>query len=73
MKFNSGIATAIALSFVVAGLTACGEKGSAERAGKKIDETVEKVGEKIDDTVEKVGEKVEEAGGKIKEAAKDKK
>jgi len=62
MKFNSGIAAAIVLSFAVAGLAACGEKGSAERAGKKID-----------DTVEKVGEKMEETGGKIKNAAKDKK
>jgi len=84
MKFNSGIAAAIVLSFAVAGLSACGEKGSAERAGKKIDDTVEKVGEKvdstvekvgesIDNTVEKVGEKMEETGGKIKNAAKDKK
>jgi hypothetical protein len=71
MKFSSGIAAAIVLSFPVTGLAVCGEKGSAERAGKKIDETVGKVGEKIDDTVEKVGEKMEEAGGKIKEAAKD--
>ena len=82
MKFNSGIAAAIVLSVAVAGLAACGEKGSAERAGKKIDNTVEKVGEKIDntvekvgekidDTVEKVGEKMEETGGKIKKAAKD--
>ena len=62
MKVNFGIAAAIVLSFAVAGLAACGEKGSAERAGKKID-----------DTVEKVGEKMEETGGKIKEAAKDKK
>jgi len=73
MKVNFGIAAAIVLSFAVAGLAACGEKGSAERAGKKIDDTVEKVGENIDNTVEKVGEKMEETGGKIKNAAKDKK
>ena len=70
MKFKSGIAAAIVLSLAVAGLTAC-EKGTAERAGEKIDDSVEKVGEKIGDTVEQVGEKVEDAGDKMKKAAKD--
>jgi hypothetical protein len=59
MKFNSGIAAAIVLSFAVAGLAAC-EKGPAERAG-----------EKIDNAGKKVGEKMENAGEKIKDAAKD--
>lgn len=71
MKVNFGIAAVIVLSFAVAGLVACGEKGSAERAGKKIDTTVEKVGEKVGETVEKVGEKIEETGGKIKNAGKE--
>jgi len=60
MKFNSGIAAAIVLSFAVAGLTACDKKGPAETAG-----------EKIDDSAKKVGEKMEDAGDKIKDAAKD--
>jgi hypothetical protein len=59
MKFNSAIAAAVVLSFAVVGLTAC-EKGPAERAG-----------EKIDDTAKKVGDKIEDAGDKIKDAAKD--
>jgi hypothetical protein len=59
MKFNSGIAAAIVLSFAVAGLAGC-EKGPAERAG-----------EKIDNAAKKVGDKVEEAGDKIKDVAKD--
>ena len=58
MKINSAIATAIVLSFAVAGLTAC-EKGPAEKAG-----------EKIDDAAKNVGEKMEDAGDKIKDAAK---
>lgn len=70
MKLNSGFAAVIVLSFAVAGLAAC-EKGPAERAGEKIDDTVEKVGETIDDTVKQVGEKVEDAGDKIKKTAKD--
>ena len=58
MKINSAIATAIVLSFAVAGLTAC-EKGPAEKAG-----------EKMDDAAKNVGEKMENAGDKIKDAAK---
>jgi hypothetical protein len=58
MKFNSGIAAAIVLSFAVAGLTAC-EKGPAEKAG-----------EKIDNAAKKVGDKMEEAGDKVKDAVK---
>ena len=58
MKVNSAIATAIVLSFTVAGLTAC-EKGPAEKAG-----------EKIDDTAKNVGEKMENAGDKVKDAVK---
>ena len=56
MKFNSGIAAAIALAFAVAGLAAC-EKGPAEKAG-----------EKIDNAAKKVGESVEDAGHKVKDA-----
>jgi hyperosmotically inducible protein len=59
MKFNSGIAAVIVLSFSVAGLAAC-DKGPAERAG-----------EKIDNAAEKVGDKVEDVGDKVKDAAKD--
>ncbi|HYL18118.1 MAG TPA: hypothetical protein VEV20_05535 [Burkholderiales bacterium] len=59
MKFNSAIAAAVVLSLAVAGLTAC-EKGPAERAG-----------EKIDDTAKKVGDKLEHAGDKIEDAAKN--
>jgi hypothetical protein len=60
MKFNSGIAVAIVLSFAVAGLTACEKKGPAKKAG-----------ESIDNAAKKVGDKMEEAGDKIKDAAKD--
>ena len=59
MKFNSGIAAAIVLSFALAGLTACEKKGPAEKAG-----------ESIDNAAKKVGDKMEEAGDKIKDAVK---
>jgi len=60
MKFNSGIAAVIVLSFAIAGLAACEKKGPAQKAG-----------ESIDNAAKKVGDKVEEAGDKIKDAAKD--
>ena len=59
MKFSSGIAAAIVLSFAIAGLTACDREGPAERAG-----------EKIDDTAKNVGEKMENAGEKVKDSVK---
>jgi hypothetical protein len=60
-NINRCVIAALALSFLVVGLSGCQKKeGPAERAGKQIDKAVEKAGEKI----EKVGEK-------IKDAAKD--
>lgn len=60
MKFKSGIAAAIALSFAVAGLAACDKDGPMERAG-----------EKVDNAGKKVGESIENAGEKLQDAAKD--
>ena len=34
-------------------LTACEEKGPAERAGEKVDDAVEKTGDKIEDATDK--------------------
>ena len=55
-------------SLLVVSFTACKKEGPAERAGKKIDETVEKTEKKIKDTAEKAGDKIEEAGKKVKES-----
>ncbi len=40
-------------SMIIVSFTACKKEGPAERAGKKIDETVEKAGEKIEESAEK--------------------
>lgn len=45
---------------IIVSFTACKKEGPAERAGKKIDETVEKAGDKI----EEAGDKVKESTGK---------
>ena len=65
MKFNSGIAAAIVLSFALAGLTACERKGSAERAGEKIDDTAKNVGEKMENAGEKVRARAAKSPGEL--------
>jgi hypothetical protein len=64
----------MSLVTIIAG---CDEPGPAEKAGKKIDETVEKMGDRIDDAVtepgpaEKAGEQIDEAVEATKEELKD--
>ena len=55
---------------IIISFAACKKEGPAERAGKKVDETVEKAGEKIDRSAEKAGDKIEETGKKMKESTK---
>ena len=55
---------------IIVSFTACKKEGPAERAGKKIDETVEKAGDKIKKSADKAGDKIEEAGDKVKESTK---
>ena len=56
-----GATTALTLSLLLAGLSACEKKeGPAERAGKEIDKAVQSAGQKL-----------EKAGQDIQDAAKD--
>ncbi|MCR4347692.1 MAG: hypothetical protein NUV55_10905 [Sulfuricaulis sp.] len=61
---------------IAAGISACEQKGPAEKAGEKIDQTVEKAQEKIEDAtkpegpMEKAGKKVDEVVEDTKEAIK---
>ena len=55
---------------IIVSFAACKKEGPAERAGKKIDETIEKTGEKLKESVDKAGDKIEEAGEKMKESTK---
>lgn len=59
MSIYKTILFAMCAGLVTIALVGCQQEGPAERAGKKIDETVEKAGEKI-----------EEAGEKVKETTK---
>lgn len=55
----------------VLGLTACKqEEGPAEKAGKKVDQTMEQAEKKIDKTVEQAEKKIEKAGDAISDQSK---
>ena len=61
---------------IAAGLLACEKKGTAEKAGEKIDKTVEQAKDKVQDAIkpegpmEKTGKKIDETVDKTKEAVK---
>jgi hypothetical protein len=57
------------LPALVLGLGACEDKGPAESAGQKIDQSVEKAKEAVDPQgpAERAGEKIDEAVEKAKE------
>lgn len=61
---------------IAAGLSACEQKGTAEKMGEKIDQTVEKAKDKVEDMakpegpMEKVGKKIDETVENTKEAIK---
>ena len=59
----------IIMAFVF-GFAGCQQEGTAEKAGKKIDQATEKAGKNIDQAKEKVGNKIEEAGEAINTRAK---
>ena len=59
--FRIGITT-LALTVLLLGLSGCRRPGPAERAGKKIDQTVEKAGQQV----EKAGQKIDTAIKKIR-------
>jgi hypothetical protein len=62
----------VALATIGVGLmlvsSACHEEGPAEKAGKKLDETMENTGDAMKNAGESMGEKLEDAGEKMKDA-----
>ncbi len=66
MKLNK-LALSVLLLTTFIGLTACQEKGPAEKAGESIDNAVENMGDKIEDATDDAGDKVEEAGDAIED------
>jgi len=62
------LALAVAIAALALGSTACPEKGPAEKAGEKIDETVDKLTHPNEGAMEKAGRKAGEAADDAKEA-----
>jgi len=53
--------TSLTLTVLLLGLSGCRRPGPAERAGRKIDQTVEKAGQQV----EKAGQQIDSAAKKI--------
>ena len=67
---HRGLFIVVLLSiFLFLGLSGCEQKGSAEKAGKKVDQAVAKVGEKIADAKEAISDKTEKTGEYLDDAA----
>jgi hyperosmotically inducible protein len=66
LKVVMVIGASVALAAMI---SACNQSGTAERAGKKIDETVEKAGQGIDRAKDKLEEQVETAGEAVSDSA----
>lgn len=64
--------TVIAISLILAlGLSACDKSGSAEQAGKKLDQVASDAGKKVDETVYKVENKISEQSEKTAQVFDD--
>lgn len=70
MTIHRGIITAMIAGLMVAGLSGCEREGSAERAGKAIDEAVEDAGEALEDAGEAIEDKQEEIEDAVEEEKK---
>jgi hyperosmotically inducible protein len=69
MKLSyQGLFTVLFLS-VVLGLAGCQQEGTAEKAGKKVDQAAESAGKKVEKAGEAVVEKVEKAGDYLDDSA----
>jgi hyperosmotically inducible periplasmic protein len=63
-----GIFIVFFLSFVL-GLAGCQQEGTAEKAGKKVDQAAESSGKKVEKAGESVAEKVEKTGDYMDDSA----
>jgi hypothetical protein len=66
-------ATVAAATLFILAAVGCGreDKGPAEQAGQKIDETVEQAKEGMQEAADEAAEKVEEAGDKLRQSTND--
>jgi hyperosmotically inducible protein len=67
MTLHKSLLAAAALLSLLA-LSACEQKGPAERAGEQLDNAVENAGDKIEDATDDASKAVEQAGDKVENA-----
>ena len=67
------IALALAIAGLALGATGCPQKGTAQRAGEKIDETVDKLTHPNEAQLEKAGRKLDEDVERAKKAVEPEK
>jgi ABC-type glycerol-3-phosphate transport system substrate-binding protein len=60
MTMRKGIVAILVASLALAGLSACEKEGSAEKAGKAIDDAASDVSDSAKDTMEDLKKKVNE-------------
>jgi hypothetical protein len=65
---RSKILSLLLIVLLLVTFVACEQEGPAEKAGKKIDETMEEAGDKMEEAGEAVQEKAEEMKEKTEEA-----
>ncbi|MBK1649211.1 BON domain-containing protein [Rhabdochromatium marinum] len=68
MPLSGGLVVAACLSASL-GLAGCEKEGTAEQAGRKIDEAAERMGNQLDATKQSMGEKADETGNYLSDAA----
>jgi hyperosmotically inducible protein len=59
----------VVLLSIFLGLTGCEQKGTAEKAGKKVDQATEQMSEKFTDAKEAISDTAEETGNYLNDAA----
>jgi hyperosmotically inducible protein len=59
----------VVLLSIFLGLSGCEQKGTAEKAGKKVDQAAEQMSEKFADAKEAISDKAEETGNYMNDAA----
>lgn len=65
MKRINEVVLLICSVLLLVSFVGCERKGTAEKAGEKIDKVAGQIGDKVQDAMDATGKKVEEAGEKM--------
>ena len=59
--------TALLAGMFAVGISACEDKGPAEKAGERVDEAIEETGDTMEEAAEEAGDELEEAADRVEE------